>query len=653
MRLGTSSITSTSLAVPPTQNTAPVLEFNCLYTHDIKRKSKRWQDGFLRFHTFNKRVMVYDESRNFIGDAHWTDTESLQEGDEVKLDKNGVLVQVADKIGQTETDLTDLRKSKNKPTGNPASSSPLRLSSAISIVNLTNHERQPLQAKHRSLNALLGSGRKPIGKAVLPNKSPYEIRKELAYEEGVGDWAQQRSAKRRRISDTEHVSPIADASRAFPTARPPAIRTSTIPTKSCRHTGAKTPAKSPGAKETPVRTKHKPQPIEIDLCSDDEHSGIFSSMLAEPMLQSSKQPPRPPKVAVSVQKPISTETTGKRLSIARTTSKRNTLACHTMVDNDMDTRVQQAQKDRVEARLARLRERKMLNASATVSDTRITRQKTNHSARQQKSPMRPPELSLEAVQPAVIDIPSSQPPNDVPILEEAPDTAQDDKSYLMDIDTDADIVNNRIVPEARLELAQDDLAAFDDSPSPEFQDESAETYAHDETAEVVMTGDATPSQDMQPENRVLEEKGQASAPGTLVVPLEVAELLEIPQHDGVVVPEDTKHPGADGPKMAVQPLADISVKLGDVTDAQPPPASRRKRVTRTGVRKSASCCFKPPTPAARNITPTTSTRGDALDSKPSTNISSTRTAGAWSREAFDLFTWRPPDWDDDSWTLKA
>jgi hypothetical protein len=59
-----------SLSIPPSQNTAPVLEFNCLYTHDIRRKQKRWQDGFLRFHTFNKRVMVYDVPRNFIGDMH-------------------------------------------------------------------------------------------------------------------------------------------------------------------------------------------------------------------------------------------------------------------------------------------------------------------------------------------------------------------------------------------------------------------------------------------------------------------------------------------------------------------------------------------------------------------------------------------------------
>src|SRR6266702_6934698 len=90
-----------SLSIPPSQNTALVLEFRCLYSHDLRRKSKRWQDGFLRYHTFNKRVMVYDVPRNFIGDTHWKETMELQEGDELTLEK-GVLVEVAEAVGTME-----------------------------------------------------------------------------------------------------------------------------------------------------------------------------------------------------------------------------------------------------------------------------------------------------------------------------------------------------------------------------------------------------------------------------------------------------------------------------------------------------------------------------------------------------------------------
>jgi len=101
-----------SLSIPQTQNTAPVLEFNCLYTHDLRRKAKRWQDGFLRYHTFNRRIMVYDVPRNFVGDVHWTAGEALQEGDEVMLEKGGVMVQVSEAVGRTETDLTGLLNSR-------------------------------------------------------------------------------------------------------------------------------------------------------------------------------------------------------------------------------------------------------------------------------------------------------------------------------------------------------------------------------------------------------------------------------------------------------------------------------------------------------------------------------------------------------------
>ena len=90
---------SPNLAVPQTQNTAPVFEFNCLYTHDLRRKQKRWQDGFLRYHTFNKRVMVYDVPRNFLGDLHWTSGDDLQEGDEMTLEKGGIMVEVSERIG--------------------------------------------------------------------------------------------------------------------------------------------------------------------------------------------------------------------------------------------------------------------------------------------------------------------------------------------------------------------------------------------------------------------------------------------------------------------------------------------------------------------------------------------------------------------------
>ncbi|KAJ3953442.1 hypothetical protein N0V92_010096 [Colletotrichum tropicale] len=87
---------------------APVHEFICLFTHDLKRKQKRWQDGRLKFHTFNKRIMVYDERGNFIGDMHWNEDFAFGEGEEFNLERGAVIVQVAECIGTKDQDLTDL-----------------------------------------------------------------------------------------------------------------------------------------------------------------------------------------------------------------------------------------------------------------------------------------------------------------------------------------------------------------------------------------------------------------------------------------------------------------------------------------------------------------------------------------------------------------
>ena len=188
-----------ALSVPQTQNTAPVLEFNCLYTRDIRRKQKRWQDGFLRFHTFNKRVMLYDVPRNFIGDTHWKADEALQDGDEVTLEKDGVMIQVAESTGSTETDLTELKKSRKKGSSNIGSSSPAKPVQVRTPIEGSVISRSSTQLKHRSLNALLGTSKGRIGKARVSTKSPFEERNGNC---DGGEWPDGRPAKRQRLEET-------------------------------------------------------------------------------------------------------------------------------------------------------------------------------------------------------------------------------------------------------------------------------------------------------------------------------------------------------------------------------------------------------------------------------------------------------------------
>ena len=191
-----------TLTVPPTQNTAPVLEYQCLYTHDLRRKQKRWQDGFLCFHTFNKRIMVYEmPSKNYIGDQHWRQEEVLQEGDELQLERP-VLVQVGEAIGSKETDLTELLEKRKKPhepisKAKPHAPVPSHLSTLADPVSPRQAVvAQPSQLRPKSLNAVLGTPKGRTGRAAISAMSPYQLRRE---NENI-DPVDGRPPKRQRLS---------------------------------------------------------------------------------------------------------------------------------------------------------------------------------------------------------------------------------------------------------------------------------------------------------------------------------------------------------------------------------------------------------------------------------------------------------------------
>lgn len=95
------------------QNTAPVHEFRCTFTHDIKRKNaKRWKDGFLKFHTFNNRLLVYDEARNFVQSGYHAGQPATV-GDGAALSLDIILVEVGAPMGVSQTDLSEVVKKRS------------------------------------------------------------------------------------------------------------------------------------------------------------------------------------------------------------------------------------------------------------------------------------------------------------------------------------------------------------------------------------------------------------------------------------------------------------------------------------------------------------------------------------------------------------
>ncbi|KAL2758607.1 hypothetical protein ACRALDRAFT_1080371 [Sodiomyces alcalophilus JCM 7366] len=161
---------------------APVLDFSCLFTHDLTRKQKRWQDGRLTFHTFNKRVMVYDDRGNVIGDTHWRKEHDFEEGEEFQLERGCAIVQVGHCLGSKDQDLTELfeKRHRQKEQRQPRASANVDVSLPAHVPP---RAALPFQAPraasvHSPLPRQATTPRAgPIGRAVIPTISPYEQRR--------------------------------------------------------------------------------------------------------------------------------------------------------------------------------------------------------------------------------------------------------------------------------------------------------------------------------------------------------------------------------------------------------------------------------------------------------------------------------------------
>ncbi|KAK2591473.1 hypothetical protein QQS21_010849 [Conoideocrella luteorostrata] len=161
--------------------TATVLDYICLFTHDLKRKQKRWQDGKLKYHTFNKRIMVHDDRGNFIGDGHWHAGGDLEEGEELQLDRGAAIVQVADCVGSREQDLTELLDKRAREVEKRRAVAAAKTQSSSKVRPQAQAQAQAqdqnphFQMNHRPLNSIVPIPG-PIGRAAIPGRSPYEAR---------------------------------------------------------------------------------------------------------------------------------------------------------------------------------------------------------------------------------------------------------------------------------------------------------------------------------------------------------------------------------------------------------------------------------------------------------------------------------------------
>ena len=188
---------------PGVQTSAAINEFKCLFTHDKRQKRKRWKDGLLRFHTFNKRIMVYDEPQNFVGDMHWRSEDPVAEGDELEFDT--FLVEIQEALCTVQQDLTGIHKSLDARRAE-RQLDPHRVQHQITLTQKGFSSNAMDQARvdrlaARPLSSVLAANRGPIGRSSMQQLSPYEQREARILQEG--DETPQ--PKRRKITRPDPV----------------------------------------------------------------------------------------------------------------------------------------------------------------------------------------------------------------------------------------------------------------------------------------------------------------------------------------------------------------------------------------------------------------------------------------------------------------
>ena len=690
-----------SLTVPPSQNTAPVLEFNCLYTHDVRRKQKRWQDGFLRFHTFNKRVMVYDVPRNFIGDMHWAMGELPQEGDEMTLDKDGVMVQVAESVGRTETDLTELRQSAKKQTrqqGN-GSSSPVRSSMATPSrampppASRTTATGPGTQLKHRSLNALLGTPKGPIGKAMLPAKSPFEMKQQDVENAG---WEEGRPPKRQRTepwnvvrtTTTTTTTPPKPPSKETPlwartadakASTKKAKKNATLPAGQQRlgtkeiidlsedgddapadflpglSSDAVVPPSSPpkdrprAAAKRAMRSSPPAAPIQRREPRPPESAAsktntVENSHTADPPSRrpnNRTQPPSPvrqrtasPPVAPPFLPPPSSRP-GQTLRFTSSAPKKKTLACLDQLSRpgESEKPKRKTQRELLEERLQRTKRRAQQqeeDLDAMIADAEANDDSMDP---RPQTPQMPDTTELSRMDQMLLQPARPEPGHAAKPLPEPPDKQ-----------TDTEIAPPRRSRAFERVVSGSNASA---SPQPKRIPGAPVRFTPSPTRQAALNEQRSRRGSTASVHSLPEEESSPS------------KASKEPSPQPVATKAKTLPPA---PKPSPPPRyaeATIAEPPQQPVERMPPPAKptrRRAGIGRKEIRKSAQACF--PTAldtAAANGTSTIMLNKPFSAPKPPAQPRpppTSKEAGPWSREAFDLFAWRPPNWDEQEWCVQ-
>ena len=613
--------------------------------------------------------MVYDVPRNFVGDAHWKAEELLQDGDEVMLEKDGVIVHVAESVGRTETDLTELRNSKKKGSSEKGSSSPLQPAQGPAHVVERAGSTLSHQLKHRSLNALLGTPKGPTGKAALPTKSPFEERSANIENEG---WPGRRPPKRQRVEQPPAWSVTRTSKNVNPRAKPdpPLWARTADSAKKKRTTQMQKGQQTLGTKEI------------IDISEDvDEHDKFLPGFSSDALAPSSpprgpeptgnrkqKQPPvrssspafQTQKFSTTVSRPCAGNATNEpeeqceiaHHDVARSALLPNENVAVPELPKD-DIRVERSIKARSEPNANRLNTvgiaSPRLEYVSTTTSGQTLRMATSAPKKKallcqdqlSKKPVRQFSANTESAIEALLDVTAQ----DNLSTEAQPKTQQKQlqERLAKKSKKTANVENKRVTAgrPAQLNHAEADAALMNGTsnvpgPGPRTPlEQSALELAR--LDQMIMPPNPSPpveswppAQESRPLRRVVSEPNKAPKPKPKRVPGAPVRITPSPVKTTPSAastpgqPEDTA--GATRPTKAQQPKSRAKKQM------------QRAVSLNTTANGTSTVIFSKPfrTPKSPEIK-------TAVPEKP---------PDPWSREAFDLFTYRPPGWDDERWCFK-
>lgn len=624
--------------------------------------------------------MVYDVPRNFIGDMHWKEGEDLQEGDEVTLEKDAVLVQVAESVGRTETDLTELKQSakKSKRTeGGQRSSSPPR-NMATPSRNMGPPTARPgtasvaggnTQLKHRSLNALLGTPKGRIGKATLPTKSPFETRQAEENE----NWESGRPPKRSKgdsWSVTRTTVPLPAARRETPLWK----RTSEARAKAAKQVALPPGQQKLGTKEV------------IDLSDDGEDSPSkflqgFSSDAVGPASSPVREVPRPPT-------PVSRKQQVRSSSPVFQTQKRKERAPE--IHNETPARA--AKVARVEPPRETIEQPERAPSPPHIAPPFFPPASNKPSQTLRMATSAPKRKTLACLDPI-----SNSPAGTI----EKPASTEDVRPTSSKRRTQRELLEERLAKMNKMaQQRADDLKAIvDDADATALEisqmDEAAPPPERPETRvtsrQTVPPEGLMPTKSDRPFQRVVSEHNTAASTATTTKRIPGAPVRFTPppvaraeksaeqakQRTEAAVPVQRAPPPK---KVVAPPAAPLAEPRSAAKDAPPPqeqpdahqpskeptppsvemppppqPATRRRPgIGRKEIRKSAQASFPTALNVAANGTSTVILAKPFQAPKPPAPPKAPappEETGPWTREAFDLFNWRPSGWDEEKWCV--